>query len=297
MNENDLQYFRLRHDERDRDTWLFVPDSCCDPLTVVVAFHGAGSCATQMAQFCGLNQTAAKYGFVVAYPNGSGRSPQAGTWNGGPQCGYAARHNVDDVGFTRCLLNHLQQDMFTTPIQAFATGMSNGGLFCYRLAEELADQFAAVAPVAGSMGKWECQPSRPVSILSFHGTADQLVPYEGGIGKKSSTRTPFIPVARSIENWVRANGCRTTPERTTLPTVQEDGTRVEREVYRGGREGSRVEHYRIIGGGHTWPGQPCEFDFLGATTANVDANQLIWEFFQSIPKRPDSHRWDDRRCL
>ena len=281
---------------RERFAVLYKPDSFnASAPAVLIAYHGAGTCAEQMIEFCGLNQTAEEHGFAVVYPNGTGRTEQAGTWNGGPECGYAGRQNVDDVGFTRRLVEVLKRDWFTPATCFFPVGMSNGGLMCYRLASEMADEFRAVACVAGAMGSSSSDvgdetvtgsttldPSRPVSILHIHGTADEFVPYGGGIGRRSLTKTPFASVNESVLAWVRANGCELIPGVESLVPAVEDGTRIILHRYENGLGGSRVWLFEVEGGGHTWPGRPSSMDFLGKTTTNLDANAVIWDFFASV---------------
>ena len=280
---------------RMRRAILYKPASFnANVPAVLIAFHGAGTCAEQMIEFCGLNQTADEHGFAVVYPNGSGRTEEAGTWNGGPECGYAGRQNIDDVGFIRRLVEVLKRDWFTPATCFFPVGMSNGGLMCYRLAAEMADEFRAIACVAGAMGSEASElgnnsmtgsaldPCRPVSILHIHGTADEFVPYEGGIGRRSLTKTPFVSVPESVAAWVRANGCDLIPGVEPLVPVVEDGTRIVAHRYDNGMGGSRVWLFEVVGGGHTWPGQPSSMAFLGKTTANLAANAVIWDFFTSV---------------
>ena len=280
--------------DRTRRAILHIPPSFnTDSPAALIAFHGAGTCAEQMVEFCGLNQTADEQGFAVVYPNGSGRTEDAGTWNGGPECGYAGRQNVDDVGFTRQLIEVLRRDWFTPATCFFPVGMSNGGLMCYRLAAEMADEFRAIVCVAGAMGstKTDTDPSpasepatlppvRPVSILHLHGTNDEFVPYNGGVGRRSLTKTPFVSVPDSVAAWVRWNNCDAEPRVEPLSPTEDDGTHVVWHRYEGGLEGSRVWLGEIVGGGHTWPGRPSEMSFLGKTTANLDANASIWDFFR-----------------
>src|SRR6516225_3664901 len=91
---------------RQRSFLVHVPRSYAGrkPVPVVLAFHGGGSNARQMEHFCGLSDKAEAEGFVVVYPNGTGRTEQLLTWNGGNCCGYAQHEKVDDVEFVRRLL-------------------------------------------------------------------------------------------------------------------------------------------------------------------------------------------------
>ncbi|MGQ0636370.1 MAG: extracellular catalytic domain type 1 short-chain-length polyhydroxyalkanoate depolymerase [Planctomycetaceae bacterium] len=254
------------------------------PVAVVLAFHGGGSNAAQMVQFCGLNDKSDAAGFAVVYPNGTGLVEGSHTWNAGNCCGFAQRRNIDDVAFTQALLDDLAHCLRVDADRVFATGMSNGAMIVYRLADRLSDRIAAIAPVGGPMGTPTCAPVRPVSVVHFHGTDDKFAPFGGGRGERSLTQTEFFSVEQSLANWVRANGCPETPETTPLEDVARDGTKVTRKTYGPGREGAQVVLYEIAGAGHTWPGRKPSLLFLGKTTLNVSANDVMWEFFERHPR-------------
>jgi polyhydroxybutyrate depolymerase len=266
----------------ERKFYVFKPNF--DPpdgkWPVVFAFHGGGTHARVMMRFCGLSEKAKQAGFVVVYPEGSGRVHWARTWNAGNCCGHAMRNKIDDVGFVGAILDELKDSASIDIHRVFATGMSNGAMLCYRLASEMAERIAAIAPVAGPMGAETCSPKRPVPVCHFHGQDDQFAPYRGGVGKRSRTGVNFYSVDHTIKAWVEANGCEARPGVSVLPTQVEDGTRVTRIAYEGGRDGSEVLLYSIEGGGHTWPGRENTFPMLGAWTGNVSANDEMWEFFQ-----------------
>jgi polyhydroxybutyrate depolymerase len=280
----------LAVDGVEREYLLHIPATVGDePAPVVLAFHGGGSNAEQMIQFCGLNETADQHGFIAVYPNGAGRVARARTWNAGNCCGYAQRQQIDDVKFVGSLLDDLKQTVRIQERRIYATGMSNGAMMCYRLASELSDRIAAIAPVAGPMGTESCHPTRAVPVCHFHGTADQFAPFGGGRGSRSLTRTNFYSVERSIREWVTANGCRQEAIVEDLPATVEDETRIARATHGGGRDGAEVVLYTIHGGGHTWPGREPQLRYLGPSTRNLSANAVMWEFFQrfSLPS-PDS---------
>ncbi|MCE9548731.1 MAG: dienelactone hydrolase family protein, partial [Planctomycetia bacterium] len=251
------------------------------PTPVVLAFHGGGSNPEQMARFSGLSDKADTAGFLAVYPAGTGRLPAALTFNGGNCCGFAQRQQIDDVAFVAAVLDDLATAAKVDPKRVYATGMSNGGILCYRLASELAPRLAAIAPVSGTMGTETCTPSQPVPVLHFHGADDELVPLAGGRGKRSLTQTNFYSVEHSIQAWVAVNGCNKKPVEEKLPDRSPgDGTHVTRTTYGGGRDGSEVVLYTIAGGGHTWPGRNPKLAFLGRSTTQISANDLMWEFFQ-----------------
>lgn len=250
------------------------------PTPVVLAFHGGGSNPAQMVHFSGLSDKADQAGFIVVYPAGSGRVAEALTWNAGNCCGYAQRQNIDDIGFVAALLDDLARVANVDSKRIYATGMSNGALMSYLIADKLALRISAIAPVAGPMGSEKCQPARPVPVIHFHGTDDAFAPYVGGVGRSSITRTNFYSVNHTIAAWVAANGCGTKPNEEALPDVAKDGMHVTRKTYSKGRDGAEVILYTIHGGGHTWPGRQPKLKWLGPSTQDISANDLMWEFFQ-----------------
>jgi polyhydroxybutyrate depolymerase len=253
------------------------------PTPVVLAFHGGGTNAKTMVRFCGLSETADRDGFLAVYPNGSGRNPNWLTWNAGDCCAYAMRQNVDDVGFVGALLDDLSGVAHVDPKRVFATGMSNGGMLAYRLASELSQRIAAIASVSGPMGTDARRPTRPVSVLHFHGTSDEFAPYAGGRGAKSFTQSVFRSVDFSIRNWIRANECPAKGEETGIPQKNQDGISVTRTTWGPGKKNSEVVLFTIHGAGHTWPGRVPPTPFLGAATTEVSANDVMWEFFTKHP--------------
>ena len=134
-------------------------------------------------------------------------------------------NNVDDVGFVRAVLDDLAKVANIDSKRVFATGMSNGGILCYRLASELSDRIAAIAPVSGTMGTATCKPKRPVSVMHFHGTDDKFVPFKGGKGTSSLAQIDFYSVEHSINAWVKANGCSEKPIVADMPKKTDEAWR------------------------------------------------------------------------
>ena len=167
------------------------------------------------------------------------------------------------------------------PGHVFVTGMSNGGFMSNRLACERADIFAAVAPVAGTLGVGvACNPSRPVSVLEAHGTADPLVPFNGGNVRGRGGVSHSISVNSMVDKWRSADGCQGDPSAQVLPNVG-DGTVVHRFDSTACAASTEVVFYQIDNGGHTWPGgkQYLPKAIIGATTRAFDGSEAIAEFF------------------
>lgn len=252
------------------------------PTPVILALHGAAMNGPLMALFCGLNQTADEAGFMVVYPSGTGLGPFL-TWNAGGFEGRMAERKADDVAFLGKLLDDLSAAVKIDPKRIYACGMSNGAMMCYRLAAELSERIAAIAPVAGTIAIEKSIPKRPVSVLHFHGTKDTFVPFELAAGRKPSF-LKLKGVEDSIQTWVRLNGCDDKPK---LEVLSRDGDemKVVRKRYGGGKDGAEVVLVAIEGGGHTWPGMMPLVGFIGKSATNISANNLIWEFFQKHPMK------------
>jgi polyhydroxybutyrate depolymerase len=283
----------IRVGDSERRYRVYIPGSYDgqQAMPVVVAFHGGGGNPESMVRLSGLNSKADAAGFVVVYPFGSGATrDRLLTFNAGNVGGYAMRMQIDDVGFTKQLLDDLRTVVNVDPDRIFATGMSNGGMMAYRVASELSEIFAAIAPVGGPMGTGTCRPVRPVSVIHFHGTSDELAPFHGGKGRgfpgaPAALRPDFFSVDHSIRAWVKANGCLAEPTVELLPDVADDGMRSTRKTWSGGRNGSEVVLIEIENGGHTWPGQEPLLASLGRSTRDFSANDLMWEFFQKHPRK------------
>ena len=262
------------------------------PTPVIVVFHGGGGNPASMVRLTGLNTKSEEAGFIVVYPYGSGLDPERGlTFNGGGCCGYAVQRKIDDVGFTRALLDDLAKVTNVDTDRVFATGLSNGGIISHHVASELSDRIAAIAPVGGPLMMEACRPTHPVSVMHFHGTTDEFAPFKGGFGKGGAGGkgvTDFKSVEHTIQKWVKANGCKAEPEVSALPDKADDGMKVTRKTWGGGRENSEVVLIEIEGGGHTWPGMDPPVAMLGKSTKDISANDLMWEFFQAHPLKPSA---------
>jgi polyhydroxybutyrate depolymerase len=263
----------------DRELLVYVPSTYrrTRPAPLVLVFHGGGGRGRTIAPHTGFSRLAEHEGFVVVYPDGLDRRGNDGR-------GYAATH--DDVGFVRALLDTLHQTLSIDPRRIYATGISNGAMFAYRLACDLPGVFAAVAPVAGAMPAAlapVCAHTEPVSVLALQGTADPLMPFTGG--GVARRRGRVLSATRSIAFWATVSGCAGAPVITAEPDRSAgDGTSVRHTVYPGCRDGRSVELYTIEGGGHTWPGGPPVGGSVGRVSRELDATSLIWTFFAQHPK-------------
>lgn len=247
------------------------------PAPVVLALHGAAMDGSMMVWFSGLNKKSDEAGFIVVYPSGTGVGPFR-TWNAGGFSGKMAEGKADDVTFIDNVLDDLNVVVKLDEKRVYACGMSNGGMMCYRLAAELSDRIAAVAPVAGTIAIVDSKPKRPVPLIHFHGSKDSIVPFEMTKGKTPSFMK-LKGVEESVQTWVKLNGCEEKPKTETI-SKDGDELKVTRTTYGGGKDGSEVILVVIEEGGHTWPGQQPPVGFIGKSAKNISANDLMWEFFQ-----------------
>jgi polyhydroxybutyrate depolymerase len=264
----------------DRSYTIHVPPSYTpdQPAPVVLTLHSAAMNAASFARFCGINAKSDQAGFLVVYPIGTGTTPMFRYWDSG---GVKGRPS-DDVGYIVQVLDDLATVATIDPKRVYATGMSNGAMMCHRLAAELSDRIAAIAPVAGSLALESIRPARPVPVLHLHGTLDRMVLYNGP-NEHIPKNLRFLSVDESIRAWVKANGCPPTPSVAILPDLDGDGLTVRRETYGPAKNGCEVVLYSIEGCGHTWPGREPPVKVLGKSTHDFSANDVIWEFFQRHP--------------
>jgi polyhydroxybutyrate depolymerase len=237
-------------------------------LPLVLNLHAYSSTAFEQEALSQMNAKADEESFIVVNPQAQNDPP---SWYG-PLPNASGQPDRD---FFRQLLPVLQELLSVDPARIYATGMSNGGTMTYRLGCDMADVFAAVAPVSGGhVAHPLCEPERPVSILVIHGTEDQIIPYEG-----NEIDSP--PVRVWLEAWAKHNGC------DPVPASSQPYEQVTADTWSGCSEGVNVVLYTLIGGGHTWPGAPA-----GATSGSsfpyMDATEAIWDFFQSHPRSPES---------
>lgn len=248
------------------------------PVGLVLNLHGGAATAAGQQVLSDFDAVADAAGFVVVYPDGYDKS-----WADGRGASPADRHHVDDVGFLVALAGKLASEFEVGSGPVFATGMSNGAFMANRLACDRADVFAAIAPVSGTLGVGvRCSPSRPVSVLEVHGTADPLVPFNGGDVHGRGGISHAVSVVSMVDKWRSVDGCQGDAVSQDLPDVG-DGTSVHGFDFAPCADSTDVVFYKVDSGGHTWPGakQYLPKAIIGATTRAFDASEVIAQFFQT----------------
>lgn len=247
----------------DRNYRVHIPAGLTAAAPLVVMLHGGFGDGEQAERSYGWDQLADSAKFVVAYPDGVGA-----TWNGNGCCGKAAQQNIDDVGFIIAMIRQISGSLPVEASRVYATGISNGGIMAYALACN-SGIFAAIGPDAATQLD-PCTDPHPTSVIAIHGTADRLVPYNGGQGA-STVNGPPIPDVNAF--WRKVNKCGP-PDVVNRPPVITSTAACA--------EGRGVELITIDGGRHQWPGGTSFLERFGPTHA-LNATQTIWQFFAAHP--------------
>jgi polyhydroxybutyrate depolymerase len=235
-------------------------------VPLLLALHGYRGSGPQMQSYSGLSTIADAHGFVVAYPSSYGTY-----WNS-----TASAALPNDVEFLRTLIAALERRICVDPARVFATGVSNGGGMVALIGCVLSAQIAAIAPVAGGYGEQPpCHPTHPVSVLEIHGTADQVVNYFGESGRRTRGGLPAF-----VGAWARRDRCRPSPISRAI------ATRTTLFKFGGCAAGVVVEHIRIRGGRHQWPGATPPDPGPPAT---ICTSCTVWGFFAVL--RPSRRDW------
>ena len=277
------------YDHWDRHYWVYNPRPDDANQPVIVLLHGGGGQGRNFRLLTKgeFEKLARTYGAILVYPDGIDRN-----WNDGRQDihAHAFQYKIDDSGFLATLINRIVDEQHGDPSRVFVAGISNGAMMANRFACDHADMIAGIAVVAGAMPKDiapRCHPDRPIGVIQFSGTDDPLVPYGGGevhFGRQS--RGEVLSPEKSIKLWARLDGYPDgyQPTRTDLPdTDPGDCTHVMLDRYVL-KKHPPVDFYMIGGGGHTWPGgdhyMPTRI--IGATSNDINATDLIWQFFMGL---------------
>jgi polyhydroxybutyrate depolymerase len=245
---------------------LYVPLSLdrTTPVPLVLVLGGVGNSADSMVGATGFDRAADAGNFIVAYADGVNN-----TWNAGYCCLLGAASGPDDVAFLVRVVDDVEAAQKVDPARVFAVGVSAGAMMAYRLGCERADRIAGIGSVAGAMILDDCHPSKPVAVVELHGTADQLVPYEGGDTAGGATQ-PSPPTPAVVGRWADLDRCPSPPATETQGPATAS-------TWSGCAAGTSVKLVTIAGGGHVWFGTG-----LGPANGAVDATREIWTFLGAV---------------
>lgn len=204
--------FKMTWEGRERLYLVHLPpaEKMNRPLPVLFNIHGGGGTALGNIglTFGRFNELADRDGFIVVYPEAVDKN-----WNDGRQSDKvtAWREHIDDVGFIAAIIDGLKGRYAVDADRIFTSGMSNGGFMSSRLLCDRADLFRGGAVLTATLSAEylpECNPSKPVAVMIMNGTADKIVPYEGGQVKVlGQSRGEIVPTGDYIRFWQEKNGC------------------------------------------------------------------------------------------
>jgi polyhydroxybutyrate depolymerase len=238
----------------NREYIIYVPENFTgtSSLPLLLSFHGLSSNMNFNYDYTNFSELAERENFIVVHPNGIDNR-----WT-------VSATNNPDIDFIEALLDQLENDYNIASNRIYSTGMSNGGNFSFTLACGLNDRIAAIASVTGlmlQMAIGDCIPSRPLAVLHIHGTEDLIANYafvQGG-----------------LDFWTDHNNTNDFPIISDIPNIDSgDGSTVKRFEYLNGNSNVEVQHLKISGGGHEWPG------FSG--NMDINASDEVWNFVKSF---------------
>lgn len=269
--------------------YLLHDYSAGTPTALVILLHGGGGGGQNMAEQTGFEGVAAREGLIAVYPFGSNAlfNNILLTWNAGHCCAYALERKVDDIRFLSLLIDHLVASGKVDPARVYVTGLSNGGMMAHRAGIELADKVTAIAPVISSVFGDEPLVDQAMPTLIINGAVDDRVKAEGGpltgfAFSSAPADLPTKPITAQGEYWAAVNNCGGFTDNSEALYL--------RRVWQNCRSGGAVESYVVKGNGHAWPGGTAARGDADRPVTGVDANEVIWAFFQRFRSGPSRAR-------
>lgn len=270
-----LYYQSTFFDGLSRDYILYVPESYDVNQNIPIVFNlhgGSGTAQEQMNTVSDMRSLSETGYFILVYPQATSDSNGIPIWNLGGVNSKATE--VDDVGYISHILEKISNFYSVDQDRIYVTGFSNGAYLSFELACKLSNKIAAFASVAGHMfidTYNDCSPTHPTPFLSINGTEDN---YQG-------IASYYLSVDDSNNYWTSFNSTDTEPIITDIDDINtSDGSTVKYFSWRNGTNGVEVDHYKVIGGGHSWPSS--EADNKGWDNGDIDSNVLIWNFFSKF---------------
>jgi polyhydroxybutyrate depolymerase len=286
FGDGDPEFF-ITHDGQIRKYKVHTPlDYRGDKVPMVIYIHGGGG-DMRAAYMDGIDKFSDKYGFIIAIPEGTGEVKLGHTraqWNGGKWETGECCGDADDVGFISRMIDEIKSNFNIDEKRVYATGISNGGLMTNRIGCELSEKIAAIATVAPAAIISDCNPSRAVSVMDIHGTADPANPPDGseprsifneesgsGFAKSYKRMTPY----QVVEKWKKINGC---SDKYGQGYKKGGASCI---IYNQCENGSEVELCIVEGMGHTYPSgsQYLPKRVVGPVSYDISFDQ-IWDFFK-----------------
>jgi polyhydroxybutyrate depolymerase len=255
-------HIEFQVDETVRSAEMYLPPELIDnePSPLVFNLHGTGGLPEGQERISGMSRVADRENFILV--NGMAsylRADGNRTWNADLD-----PNGVSDIDYILTAIEAVDAQTSVDRKRIYVTGFSGGGRMTSRLACELADVLAAVAPVSGVQFGKNCHPERSIPLLTFHSKDDPVNTYDSG----NIVRNPswVSGVETAVSSWAETNTC------PAIPVDQAVTEKVTRLSYNHCADQTNVIFYQLDDGGHSWPGTQSNMD--------ISASELIWEFFK-----------------
>ncbi|GAC1365949.1 MAG: PHB depolymerase family esterase [Ktedonobacteraceae bacterium] len=267
-----------------RSYTIVMPEVLQKAAPLLVVFHGSNQTGEKIRAFSGnvFDELVQEHGFVVVYPDG-----YKGHWNDARVSSKfpTRKAGTDDVAFTKALIDELSARHDIDANKVYIAGYSNGGQMVIRLIHEWPYHFAgaviisATQPDPANFLATSKETSLPILII--HGTADPIVPYNGGVASLwgFNPRGLGLSARATAQYYARRNHIDAHPTTGTLKYEDKNLPEVTFEAY---NETGKypVKLVSIHGGGHAVPNPYKKATFmLGKTATNINSAELLWDFF------------------
>lgn len=286
--------------DQTRYVRIYKPVDLPQSAPVVILLHGGSQSMTDLFSTSAggtrmWTTVADAEKFLLVVPNGSDAN---GVNNGNNQnwndCRSLTSANpgfsgANDVAFIRDLIEWTKKSFDVDEKRFYVTGVSNGGMMCYRLATELTSKIAAAAAfIANVPSPSECpgSPPSPMPMMICVGTADPLMPYLGG-NVSGTGRGSVLSTAESLNVWLAFNGLSAADGVTSsLPNLNTtDNSTITKRSFGAATPAKEVELYIVVGGGHCMPSianpiSAASEAFIGAQNKDIEGAQLAWDFLK-----------------
>lgn len=284
-NSQEMIHKRIKVGNIEREYYIHRPKVSSNKLPVLFVLHGGKGTALARAKQTGMNFFADRDGFITIYPQGVDNR-----WNSNLNSG------VDDVAFFQAMIDEVVRFGGVDSSRIYVMGGSNGGMMAYRLACELSERLAAVVAIVASMPKdivSSCRPSAKLPILIMAGTADPLMPYQGGLvakGKGGGDIGSVVSIDETLNLWKNINLCQGQPSKALVADRDpKDGIITEIETWLNCAPGIKMQFYKMIGAGHGLPGRSADKSSFsrmvgGKSTNDFDSSEVSWNFLRQFSK-------------
>jgi polyhydroxybutyrate depolymerase len=291
INDPNYLWLNIRYQNLERKSLLFYPENyekenfSLNPnirtYPLLISLHGGGGSIDSNIKLTRgrLIELKEKYRFFLLFPEGYDKQ-----WNDGRDVPNSKAHqeNIDDAGYIKYLIEYMKKHFPIDENNVYIFGISNGGMMSFRIACEYSNEITGFASIAATMPehlKSDCIIKKKLKMILIHGTEDPLVPFNGGDVKVLfRKRGKVLSAEETIQFWLNKNEC---DKKALISSLEKDSDTKTLISHYKCKNQSFVRFYKILNGGHTWPGgfQYLPEWYIGKTTQNFRAEEEIIQYF------------------